>query len=106
MDPALGGDVMRLTDLRDEIVRTLDGKLIGRVHEVHADGGRIVALSCGAASLVERLTAKSHGQRIAWERVVAVTPSHIVVGPDDASKPRASRSRQGNRRPNARRSKR
>jgi sporulation protein YlmC with PRC-barrel domain len=100
---------MRLTDLRDKIVRTLDGDAIGRVHEVHAEGGRIVALSCGAASLIERLTAKSYGERIAWERVVKVTPREVVVGPEAPArkaKAVATRSRQGIRRASAQRSKR
>ena len=35
---------MRLSDLRDAKVQTLDGKTLGRVHEVHCEGGRITAL--------------------------------------------------------------
>ena len=43
---------MRLTDLRDKPrCKTLDGETLGRVHEVHCDGGRIVALMCGAGQL-------------------------------------------------------
>ena len=40
LDPAQGSHVMRLTDLRDKKVVTLDGETLGRVHEVHCDGGR------------------------------------------------------------------
>ena len=58
---------MRLSDLRDKKVTTLDGEDLGRVHEVHCDGGRITALMCGPASLIERLTAKTDGRRIPWE---------------------------------------
>jgi sporulation protein YlmC with PRC-barrel domain len=109
MDPAHGGDVMRLTDLRNKKIKTLDGKILGRIHDVHIEGGRVVALSCGAGGFVERLTAKSHGRRIAWECVVSIAKGEVRVLPErQQGKPRASasRSRQGTRRPSGRRSKR
>jgi sporulation protein YlmC with PRC-barrel domain len=46
--------MMRLSDLRDKRIETTGGKTIGRVHEVHCDKGRVVALICGAGSLIER----------------------------------------------------
>ena len=55
---------MRLSDLHDAKVRTLDGDVLGRVHEVHCDGGRITALMCGPGSFIERLTARKKGRRI------------------------------------------
>ena len=100
---------MRLSDLRDTKVKSLDGEALGRVHEVHAEGGRIVAVSCGAGSWLESLTAKSHGRRIPWECVVRITDGHIVVSPEPQrgkARSGASRSRQGTRRPSAPRSKR
>jgi sporulation protein YlmC with PRC-barrel domain len=100
---------MRLSDLRNCKLKTLDGKTLGRVHEVHSKGGRIVALTCGAGSWFESLTAKSGGRRIAWERVVRIADGEIVVGPDKPERkprPRAARSRQGIRRSSARPSKR
>lgn len=100
---------MRLSDLRDAKVKSLDGETLGRVHEVHSEGGRIVALTCGAGSWLESLTGKSGGRRIPWECVVKVTREHIVVSPDPPQrkvKTGASRSRQGTRRPSAPRSKR
>ena len=100
---------MRLTDLRDAKVKTLDGKTLGRVHEVHCDGGRVVALTCGAGSFIERLTARKHGRRIPWACVRRVEHKEIVVTPDPPqrkSKPGASRSPQGTRRPSGPRSKR
>lgn len=103
MDSALGGDVIRLSDLRDAKIRTLDGGTLGRVHEVHSQGGRIVALTCGAGSWFESLTAKSGGRRISWDRVLRIADGEIVVGPEKAS---ASRTRQGTRPPTAPRSKR
>jgi sporulation protein YlmC with PRC-barrel domain len=100
---------MRLTDLRDKKVRSLDGETLGRVHEVHCENGRVVALKVGAASLLERLTARKHGRRIPWECVLRVEAKEIVVAPDPPqrkAKSSASRSRQGTRRPSAPRSRR
>jgi sporulation protein YlmC with PRC-barrel domain len=95
---------MRLSDLRDKKVETLDGDTVGRVHEVHCDGGQIVGLMCGAPSLIERLTAKSHGRRVPWDDVLRVDEDAVVIGP--RSKASASHSRRGTRRPSAPRSKR
>jgi sporulation protein YlmC with PRC-barrel domain len=109
MDPAHGGDVMRLTDLRDKKIKTLDGKTLGRIHEVHVEGGRIVALSCGAGGFIERLTAKSHGRRIPWECVVRIAEGEVRVMPEPQqrkARASASRNRQGTRRPSGRRPKR
>jgi sporulation protein YlmC with PRC-barrel domain len=100
---------MRLSDLRDKKVRTLDGDTLGRVHEVHCDKGRIIALMCGPGSLVERLTARKQGRRIPWEYVRRIGPGEIVVTaepPQRIVRPGASRTRQGTRRPSAQRSKR
>lgn len=111
MDPADGGAVMRLSDLRDAAVRTLDGEKLGHVHEVHCDDGRVVAIMCGPGSFIERLTARKKGRRIPWECVVKFEPGHVVVTPDppqrkSPGKPSGSRSRPGTRRPSARRSRR
>jgi sporulation protein YlmC with PRC-barrel domain len=100
---------MRLSQLRDARVKTLDGEMLGRVHEVHVENGRVAALICGPGSFIERLTAKKHGRRIPWECVRRIAPGEVVVVPDPPQrivKPGASRSRQGTRRPSAPRSKR
>jgi sporulation protein YlmC with PRC-barrel domain len=100
---------MRLSELRDAKVKTLDGETLGRVHEVHVEKGIVVAFTCGPASLVERLTAKNHGRRIPWECVRRIGRKEIVVIPDPPQrivKPTASRTRQGTRRPSGQRSKR
>ena len=98
---------MRLSDLRDAKVKTLDGDVLGRVHEVHCDGGRVTALTCGPGSLVERLTARKHGRRIPWEYVRRGAPGEVVVTPDPPQR-KASGSRAPRRTPQAsgRRSKR
>jgi sporulation protein YlmC with PRC-barrel domain len=109
MDSAAGSDVMRLSDLRDAKVKTLDGETLGRVHEVHVERGRVVALTCGPGSLIERLTAKKHGRRIPWECVRKISPKEVIVVPDPPqrkSRSASSRTRQGTRRPSAPRSKR
>ena len=102
---------MRLSDLRDAKVKTFDGETLGRVHDVHIEGGRIVALACGAGGFIERLTAKTEGRRIPWECVRRIEAKAIVVVSDPPQRmPRkkasASRTRQGTRRPNGPRSKR
>ena len=101
---------MRLSDLRDKKIRTLDGETLGRVHEVHCEKGRITALMCGPGSFLERLTAKKQGRRIPWEYVKRVETGAVIVAPDPPQRNRkkssGSRSRQRTPRPSARRSKR
>src|SRR3954452_12355524 len=105
MDSAVGSDVMRLSELRDAKVKTLDGETLGRVHEVHVERGRVTALTCGAGSFIERLTAKKHGRGIPWECVVQIGRMEPVLPPQPpqriVKKSGASRSRQGTRRPSA-----
>jgi sporulation protein YlmC with PRC-barrel domain len=75
---------MRLSDLNDKRVRTLDGKRLGRVHDVHCRDGKITELKVGPASFIERMTARDHGGRIAWESVRKVEHDRIVVDVDPA----------------------
>ena len=99
----------RLSQLRDSKIRTLDGEYLGRLHEVHCDGGRVVALMSGPGSFVERWTAKKEGRRIPWECVVRIERQHILVVPDPPQrivKSSATRTRRGTRRPTAPQSKR
>ena len=98
---------MRLSDLRDKKVKGLDGETLGRVHEVHCDKGRVVALICGPGGFIERWTAKGSGRRIPWECVRKVDADQIIVTPEPPNgAASASRSRRGTRRPSARPSKR
>jgi sporulation protein YlmC with PRC-barrel domain len=97
---------MRLSYLRDKKIRTLDGETLGRVHEVHCEGGRVIAIMCGAGSLVERLTARKGGRRIPWECVLKIGRKEILVADDPPQRVSASRSRRGTRRASAPRSKR
>ena len=98
---------MRLSDLRDKKIRAADGALLGRVHEVHCESGRVVALMCGSISLIERWTAHKHGRKIPWERVRKVDEDEITLAPEAPKKDvSASRSRKGTRRPNGPRSRR
>ena len=69
MDPEVGRDMTRVSDLRGREVRSSDGKSLGHVHEVHADKGLVVALMCGPGSLIERWTARASGRRIPWDQV-------------------------------------
>lgn len=72
---------MRLTDLRDKKVRSLDGDSFGRVHEVHCENGKIIALMTGPGSFIERLTAREGGRRIDWDCVLKVERHAILVAP-------------------------
>jgi sporulation protein YlmC with PRC-barrel domain len=74
--------VIRLTDLRGKQVRTLDGKRLGKVHDVHCVDGKVTALMVGAASFIEQLTAKRHGHRIPWECVRKIEPDRIIATPE------------------------
>jgi len=106
MDSKGGSIVIRLSSLQDAKVRTLDGETLGRVHELHVENGKIVALTCGPGSLIERLTARKHGRRIPWSCVRRVGHKEVVVVPDPPQRISASQSRKGTRPPSARRSKR
>jgi sporulation protein YlmC with PRC-barrel domain len=98
---------MRLSDLRDRKVRSLDGETLGRVHEVHVEGGTVTAIMCGPGSFIERWTGRNAGRRIPWECVKRIDADALVVTTDPPQrKPRVSRTRQGTRRPTGRQSRR
>ena len=73
---------MRLTDLQNKDVRTEDGERLGRVHEVHCQNGVVIALKVGPGSFIERLTVKTKGRRVPWDRVRKIEKERIVVTPD------------------------
>jgi sporulation protein YlmC with PRC-barrel domain len=73
---------MRLTDLQNKDVRTEDGERLGRVHEVHCQNGVVIALKVGPGSFIERLTVKTKGRRVPWDRVRKIEEKRIVVTPD------------------------
>jgi sporulation protein YlmC with PRC-barrel domain len=70
---------MRLSALRDNKLRTLDGEALGRVHEVHCDKGKVVALMCGPGSFIERWTGQSRGRRVEWSAVRRIERDAVVV---------------------------
>ena len=73
---------MRLTDIRDKEVRTLDGERLGRVHEVHCERGVVTALMVGPGSFIEQLTARKKGRRVPWDRVRKIDADRILVTPN------------------------
>jgi sporulation protein YlmC with PRC-barrel domain len=99
---------MRLSDLRDKPIRTLDGERLGRVHEVHCKDGKVVALKCGAASWIESITGKVKGRNIPWSMVRKVDARGILIAEPAAQAKAASaaRTRRGTRPASARRSRR
>jgi sporulation protein YlmC with PRC-barrel domain len=74
--------VIRLSDLRGKKVRSLDGKMLGRVHEVHCNAGQVTALMCGPGSLIERWTALNRGRRIPWKAVRRIDRDGVTVAPN------------------------
>ena len=70
---------MRLSELRDKKIRSMQGKTLGRVHEVHCDHGQVTALMCGPGSLIERWTARRQGRRIPWETVRRIDRHWVTV---------------------------
>jgi len=74
--------VIRLTDIRDKEVRTLDGERLGRVHEIHCERGVVTALMVGPGSFIERLTARKKGRRIPWDCVRKIDAKRILVTPN------------------------
>ncbi|MFL6756948.1 MAG: PRC-barrel domain-containing protein [Sphingomicrobium sp.] len=75
---------MRLSDLRGKKICSVDGKLLGRVHEVHCDALHVTALICGPGSVIERWTARSKGRRIPWEAVHRIGDDRLIVAGDRA----------------------
>ena len=70
---------MRLGDLYGAQVESERGEAVGRVFEVYAERGRVVALGVGTGSFLERLFGGGHGRRVAWDEVVAVEGGRVVV---------------------------
>ncbi|MEO6041893.1 MAG: PRC-barrel domain-containing protein [Croceibacterium sp.] len=75
---------MRLSDLRNKKVRDSNGQPLGRVHEVHADGGIIVALVCGPGGMIERMPARRAGRKIEWAAVRRVLAKEIIITAEPA----------------------
>jgi sporulation protein YlmC with PRC-barrel domain len=80
--------VIRLSALRGQKVRSLDGETLGRVHEVHCKDGRVSVLMCGAGSFIERWTGRSKGRRIPWESVRRIGRDGVIVAPPRAKEGR------------------
>ena len=102
--------MIRLSELQDKNVRTLDGETLGRVHEVHCEKGQVTALMIGPGSFIERLFAKRAGRRVPWECVRKVNEREVIVTPNPPQRKTkaksGSRSRRRTPQPSAPRSKR
>jgi sporulation protein YlmC with PRC-barrel domain len=71
---------MKLSDLRHKKIRTPEGDELGRIQEIHCDGGRVVALTYGPSGFLERWGGKS-GRRIAWDAVKSIGRGAVIVAP-------------------------
>jgi sporulation protein YlmC with PRC-barrel domain len=69
-------------DVAGKQVRTTDGRLLGHVHEIRIQNGKVTHLICGARGLFQRLTRSRKGRRIRWQRVIRISPEAIII--DDA----------------------
>lgn len=98
---------MRLSELRRAKIRTVDGQHLGRVHEVHSEGGVVTAVTCGAGSLIEQLTGTGRGRLIPWDFVRQFKDGVLTV---TTNVPRrnssGARTRKDTRQPSAPRSRR
>jgi len=70
---------MRLAELEGLIVKTTAGERLGRVHEVHVENQEVVALDCGPASMVERLTGRRAGRTAPWRAVRQISEREVIV---------------------------
>ena len=73
---------MRLAELLGARVVDGCGKLLGRVEEVHSDGGEVTDLGIGPATLLHRLTGTGGGRRIPWSAVTAIRKRIVIVEGD------------------------
>ena len=70
---------MRLADLDRARVVDREGRLQGRVHEVHAAEGEITHLGVGPATWFHRLAGHGGGRRVPWSAVKAIRKRTIVL---------------------------
>ena len=70
---------MRLGALINLPVMDANGQKLGRLHEIHATGGKITELVYGPAGLFERLTGKVQPTKVSWSRVSRLGPNDIKL---------------------------
>jgi len=71
--------MIRLSDLDDKLVRSAEGKRLGRVHDVRVEHGELLWLDYGARSLLERLSGRGTTKQIPWSAVREVGDDAIIV---------------------------
>ena len=70
---------MLFSELYGARVRNRDGALLGRVHAVHCEGGKITRLGVGSGALLRRLNRRARERRIAWDKVIALRDGEVIV---------------------------
>ena len=70
--------MIRVSQLAGKMVRTANGKNLGRVVEIRATGSEIHTLICGPKGLLQQLAAFRTGHRVKWEQVRKITPREII----------------------------
>ena len=71
--------MIRSAQLQGASVRREDGRRLGRVSEIHVQGGEVTMLIVGASGLLKRFTASPAGRRVRWDQVQRITAREILV---------------------------
>jgi sporulation protein YlmC with PRC-barrel domain len=71
--------MIRSAELQGKRLKSADGRRLGRVHEIHIRDGEVIALTCGAASLLQRFVNSERGRRVPWPEVAEVTDRAIIL---------------------------
>jgi sporulation protein YlmC with PRC-barrel domain len=74
--------MIRSADLQGAKVIRADGKVLGRVTELHLKGGGLNTLVFGPSGLLQRFWPWRRGRRVAWEKVQSVEPGQVRVTAD------------------------
>jgi len=68
-----------LSGLDDKMIIDTDGRRLGRVHDVRARDGEVIALECGARSWRERLAGHGEARHVPWTAVREIRADAIIV---------------------------
>lgn len=71
--------MIRVSQLCGRTVRRENSERLGHVDEIHVHDGEVTTLTYGWRGLLQRFLASRGGHRIAWEDVIKITASDIIV---------------------------
>lgn len=70
---------MKVSELDNARIVDAEGRVLGRLHEIHAVNGVLTELTYGPAGLFERLTGKAKPVTIPWSHIDKLTAKAIVL---------------------------